>query len=99
VEYLSGFVEVDRLPLKTVTDIVRCLKQHFARHGLPDEVMSDNSPFNSAEFKRFATKYEFRHITSSPNYPQSNGKVENAIRTVKRSRRLETTRPTHFWRF
>ena len=29
--------------------------------------------------------YEFEHITSSPKYPQSNGKVENA---VKRSKNL-----------
>jgi hypothetical protein len=84
VDYLSGFAEIDRLPSKAVTDIVHCLKQHFARYGLPDQVMSDNSPFKSAEFSRFAAKYEFEHITSSPNYAQSNGRVENAIRTVKR---------------
>ena len=84
VDYLSGFVEIDLLQSKAVTDITYCLKQHFARHGLPDQVMSDNSPFKSAEFSRFAAKYEFEHITSSPNYAQSNGKVENAIRTVKR---------------
>jgi hypothetical protein len=84
VDYLSGFFEVDRLQTKSVADIVYCLRQHFARHGLPDTVISDNSPFNSAEFKRFAAKYDFTHVTSSPRYPQSNGKVENAIKTMKR---------------
>ena len=61
-----------------------CLKQQFARHGIPDIVFSDNSPFLSREFKIFAANYEFRHDTSSPRYPQSNGKVENAIKTAKR---------------
>ena len=84
VDYLSGFFEIDRLPSKSVSDIVYCLKQHFARHGLPVELVSDNSPFNSSEFARFASTYEFRHVTSSPRYPQSNGRSENSVRTAKR---------------
>ena len=31
----------------------------------------------------FAKKWGFQHITSSPWYPQSNGKVENAVKTIK----------------
>ena len=32
----------------------------------------------------FAQEWKFEHATSSsPGYPQANGKVENAIRTVK----------------
>lgn len=84
VDYLSGYTEVDRLPTKTVADIVYCLKQQFARHGIPEEVVTDNSPFNSAEFRNFAFGYEFLHTTSSPIYAQSNGRVENAIKTLKR---------------
>ena len=84
VDYLTGFFEVDKLPSKAVTNIVYCLRQHFARHGLPLEVVSDNSPFASAEFRHFAQQYDFTHITSSPRYPASNGRVENAIKTVKR---------------
>jgi len=61
---------------------IHCLRQHFARHGLPLAVISDNSPFASAEFKRFADRFDFKQITSSPRYPQSNGRVENAIKTV-----------------
>ena len=32
----------------------------------------------------FAKSWSFNHVTSSPRYPQSNGKAENAVRTVKR---------------
>ena len=54
VDYLSGYFDVDRLSSKRVADNVYCLKQQFARHGLPLEVFSDNSPFNSKEFHAFA---------------------------------------------
>ena len=84
VDYLSGFFEVDRLPSKKVADIVYCLRQHFARHGLPIELVTDNSPFNSSEFKRFAERFEFRHTTSSPRYSQSNGRAEAAVKLAKR---------------
>jgi len=84
VDYLSGFFEVDRLSSKRISDVIYCLKQHFARHGLPETVVSDNSPFNCREFRAFAANYEFDHVTSSPRYAQSNGRVENAIKTVKR---------------
>ena len=31
---------------------------------------------------RFCKNYDIEHVTSSPNYPQSNGKVENAVKTT-----------------
>ncbi|XP_048576993.1 uncharacterized protein LOC125559093 [Nematostella vectensis] len=46
--------------------------------------MSDNQPFASREFGDFAKAYDFEQVTSSPNYPQSNGKIENAVKTAKR---------------
>jgi hypothetical protein len=84
VDYLSGYFEVDRLPSKKIDDITYVLRQQFARHGIPAEVVSDNSPFNSASFAKFAQKWEFRHVTSSPGYPQSNGRAEAAVKTAKR---------------
>ena len=48
------------------------------------EFHSDNGPpFNFNEFSAFAAMYEFEHVTTSPEYPQSNGRVENAVRTSK----------------
>ena len=48
---------------------------------MPVQVFSDNGPpFISKEFQEFASAYEFEHLTSSPRYPQSNGKVENTVK-------------------
>ena len=60
------------------------LKSHFARYGIPEEIYSDNGPpFQSKEFEAFTHKYNIDHTTSSPYYPKSNGKVENAVKTIK----------------
>ena len=57
----------------------------FARYGVPGVLMSDNGPhFALAEFTSIAKKWGFEYVTSSPRYPQSNGKAENAVKTVKR---------------
>lgn len=64
--------------------MIHKLKAHFARHGIPDTVISDNGPqYSSQEFEQFSTAWEFKHVTSSPAYLQSNGKAESAVKTAK----------------
>ncbi|KAK7901627.1 hypothetical protein WMY93_018396 [Mugilogobius chulae] len=85
VDYFSNFWEVDYLPDTKSTTVIHKLKAHFARQGIPDVLVSDNGPqYSSQEFKSFSTKWEFQHRTSSPGYPQSNGKAESAVKTAKR---------------
>ena len=56
----------------------------FARFGLPDVLGTDNGPqFASAEFAVFVKQKGITHVTSSPHYAQSNGKSENAVKTLK----------------
>lgn len=81
---LSGYFEVDRLPSKKINDVVYILRQQMARHGIPEVLYSDNSPFGAEEFQRFAAKWEFRHVTSSPRYPQSNSFAEAAVKSARR---------------
>ena len=65
--------------------VITELRKIFSRYGIPEEVMLDNGPqYASREFQEFAKTWEFKHITSSPRYPRSNGLVERTIQTVKK---------------
>ncbi|KAL0963940.1 hypothetical protein UPYG_G00315590 [Umbra pygmaea] len=39
--------------------------------------------YTSQRFKDFAKQWDFVHVTSSPEYPQSNGLAERAVRSAK----------------
>ena len=85
VDNFSNFFELMRLSSSTRTKcMIDAMRSQFAHHGVPEVVMSDNGPqFSCDEFRVFAQRWDFEHVTSSPRYPQSNGQVERAIGTVK----------------
>ena len=84
-DYYSNFIEVARINTVTSRSVIKEIKEVFARYGIPDVLVTDNgTQFASAEFAVFAETWSFEHHTSSPRYPQSNGKAENAVQTVKR---------------
>ena len=84
VDYYSSFIELSLLHTTTSQQIITHLKSQFARHGIPDRVITDNGPqFSSDVFRQFTKDYCFQHCTASPYYPQSNGMAERAVQTVK----------------
>ena len=84
VDYYSRFIEVAKLTSTSSSDIICHLKSIFARHGIPECVMSDNSPqYSASQFSKFAREYGFTRTTSSPKYPQANRAAERAVKTVK----------------
>ena len=86
-DYYSKFPFVRKLPVPcTSSAVINATKQIFAEHGIPGRVVSDNARhFDSADYKKFSETWCFDHITSSPHYPRSNGFVERAIQTVKKT--------------
>ncbi|ERL87118.1 hypothetical protein D910_04518, partial [Dendroctonus ponderosae] len=84
VDYYSKFFELVNLHRDLSSEnIISVLKD-----GIPTIVMSDNGPeFSSIKFREFSVNWEFKHIKSSPRYPQSNGLVERYIQTVKNTLR------------
>lgn len=84
VDYLSKFVELVQLKDMRSATIISHMKSIFARHGIPELIMTDNAQnFVSKDFKEFCTSWEMTHKTSSPLYPQSNGLVERMVQTMK----------------
>ena len=84
VDYYSRFFEIDKFTSTTSSAVIRRLSVHFARHGIPEKVVSDNGPqFSSDEFASFAKTWDFKHITSSPKYPPSNGLAEKYVQICK----------------
>ena len=84
VDYFSGFFEIDHLRKTTATTVITKLKNHFARYGIPEQLVSDNGPqFSCAEFAQFLQHWDCEHTPSSPGNSQANGKAEAAVKVAK----------------
>ncbi|UYV73302.1 K02A2.6-like [Cordylochernes scorpioides] len=66
---------------------------YYSRHGTPETVRSDNGPqfqkVLGSEFSKFSKEWSFKHITSSPKFPQSNGFIGAIIKNMKQSFKKE----------
>lgn len=69
----------------TCTDFLQRAVGFFASHGVHiQRVMTDNGPgYVSKRFNRLCHQLEIRHLYTKPYTPQTNGKAERFIRTLK----------------
>ena len=98
VDYYSNFPIVRKLSSTNSVSVVNSLRSIFAEYCVPETLISDNGPqYSSSNFAQFAKKYGFKHITSSPHYPQSNGKSERFVGVVKKTlqKALESGEDAH----
>ena len=82
VDYYSKYIETALLPNKAAGTVIIHLKTMFARHGIPEELISDSMPFNNKEFHEFAKEWGFRQTTSRPTYPKT---VQTRKRILKKA--------------
>ena len=80
-DYFSDFFELDHLRSTASLSVIRKLKAHFTRNGIPEQLVTDNGPQFSS---RFSKEWDFDHRTSSPRHSQSNGKAESAVKEAKK---------------
>ena len=81
IDYYSRFIEIAQLTGSSSAEVVRHTKSIFARHGIPEVVVSDNGPqYTSSTYAEFAREYCFNHVTSSPLYPP---REWGGVKTVK----------------
>ena len=76
----------------TTSRVVTVIRQSFCRTGVPDIFWSDQGPqFTAQPFQEFSKKWGFKHVMSTPTYPQSNGKVEATVKSMKKLIRASWT--------
>ncbi|GBM44476.1 Retrovirus-related Pol polyprotein from transposon 17.6 [Araneus ventricosus] len=86
IDYFSKYVALQQMNSTNAFSVINCMKSIFARHGIPEVVISDGGPpFDSFALKEFFEEWGIEHNTSSPYFSRSNGQVERAIQTLKRS--------------
>ena len=79
VDYYSRYFEVDVIRSTSTDVVVDKLGAHFARHGFPISLRSDNGPqFVAAVFQDFLTEHGVEHRRTTPYWPRANGEVERA---------------------
>lgn len=79
VDYYSKYGEIVKLSGLSSETTITAEKSVFARHGIPDELMIDNR----AQFKNAGLELNFKHTTSSPTNPRSDGQAERTVQIVK----------------
>ena len=84
IDYYSCFIELALMSSMTTSQTILHLRSILARHGYPDELVTDNgTQFSSCEFANFAKTINMKRTTSSPLFPQLNGLAECSVKTVK----------------
>ena len=87
VDQFSGWPDVVPYLNKNTTArrVIDSSRAFFIQGGVPIKFWSDNGPqFDSAEFRSFLTDWGITSGTSSPHYPQSNGRAEVAVKSMKK---------------
>lgn len=83
VDYLTIWVEAEPLKNAESDEVIKFLKMVFSRHGIPEILVTDNSPqFTSDKNKAFLDLYDVYVHYISTYHPASNGEVENKNKEI-----------------
>jgi transposase InsO family protein len=85
IEQVSRWAEIRCSATNTAADAANFIYHDIVcRFGLPKSIHSDNGPhFANEVIERLTQILSIRHKFSTPYYPQSNGRVERLIGTLK----------------
>ena len=71
IDALSKWPEIHCMETTTAEATISHLRQIFATHGLPRQIVSDNGPqFVSSPFQKFCESRGIQHIKTAPGGPQ-----------------------------
>ena len=67
------------------TNVTNVLRKYFTTFGVPEKLSSvGGPPYESNDFNTFLQNWEIHHRLSSAYFPESNGRAESAVKTIKR---------------
>ncbi|CAB3986536.1 Uncharacterized protein K02A2.6 [Paramuricea clavata] len=86
IDAYSRYPEVEVMQSTTTTVVISKLQRIFARHGYPEELITDNGPpFNAVEFTEYLSARGVHHRRITPYWPQANCEAERFMKTVTKA--------------
>ncbi|VFQ99529.1 unnamed protein product [Cuscuta campestris] len=84
IDYFTKWIEAEALANITTQQCKKFVwKNIITRFGAPMNLITDNGPqFRNSRFTEYLEGFGIKHNRSSVAYPQGNGQVENANRTI-----------------
>lgn len=84
IDYFTKWVEAEPLATITAQHCKRFVWRNIiSRFGVPVQIVTDNGrQFDSKQFKEFLHEFGVNGTRVAVAYPQANGQVENANRTI-----------------
>lgn len=83
VDYFSRFTEAIVMKQITAKRTIQALHESFCRFGVPETIKADNGPqFISDELAAYCREYGIQLRKTTPYWPQANGEVERANKTI-----------------
>jgi len=90
-DYSRFALAIEGIPSQKTAQVTGILERLFGQYGTPKEILTDHgTTFASVwttgthQFKEFCLFHSVNHKLAAPYYPESNGKVEALIKTIKR---------------
>ena len=83
---LTGYIELAHYPRAPVSStIIDTFRNFFHRWGVAEELSIDGGPnISSKEIRSWLSSWGVKYRLSSAYYPQSNGRAESAVKSMKR---------------
>ena len=86
IDAYSKWPEVRLISTTTVSRTCDVLREWFASHRIPEQLVTDNGPqFTAEEFEIFTKQNGIKHVKSAPYHPASSGLAERFIQSLKQS--------------
>ncbi|VFQ95800.1 unnamed protein product [Cuscuta campestris] len=84
IDYFTKWIEAEPLVGGTSEQCSKFVNNNIlCRYGVPKQITTDNgTQFEAGDFNELLGDWKIRHTYSSVAYPQGNGQVENANRTI-----------------